>query len=180
LGVLQIISFNEEKKTVKIRYKLAQGQYDASALILLPEHGRDKGYPGKQGQVPVTIISKAGNGEAGAIVLQFPADHIDAGRQNVTPPADASSAAALRSESATPRFADPTSAIELKVAQQQLEKTLADSQDTQVELALLPSNTALSDAEVKAAAIKLNTRLQVLADQAKRLRELILQNAPKP
>src|SRR5260221_5514615 len=48
-------------------------------------------------------------------------------------------AAALDARKKPAAIADPLPAIELKVAQQQLEKTLGDLQEAQTELALLPS-----------------------------------------
>ena len=76
-------------------------------------------------------------------------------------------------------IADPLPAIELKVAQQQLEKTLADLQTAQTERALLPSKLGLSDAERKAEVIQLEHKLQVLEDQTAQLRARIQQSAPK-
>jgi hypothetical protein len=75
---------------------------------------------------------------------------------------------------------DPTSEIEMKVAQRQLEKTLADLQDAQTEEALLPSRTGLSEAEQKAGAMKLELKLKALEEQAARLRAEIQQRAPNP
>jgi tRNA A-37 threonylcarbamoyl transferase component Bud32 len=70
-------------------------------------------------------------------------------------------------------IADPTSGIELKVAQQQLEKTLNDLQDAQTDLALLPAKTDLSAAEQEAEIKKLELKVSVLERQAARLRALI-------
>ncbi len=72
---------------------------------------------------------------------------------------------------------DPLAAIELKVAQQQLEKTLADLQTAQTERALLPSKPGLSDAEQKAEAMHLERKLQVLEQHAAQLRTRIQQSA---
>ncbi len=72
--------------------------------------------------------------------------------------------------------ADPLQEIELKVAQQQLEKALNDLQDLQTEMALLPAKTGLSEAEQKAEVAKLELKQNVLREQAAQLREAILRN----
>jgi hypothetical protein len=70
--------------------------------------------------------------------------------------------------------------IELKVAQQQLEKVLGDLQAAQTELALLPSRPGQSDAEQKAEATRAERKFKVLEDQAARLRAEIEQRTRKP
>jgi hypothetical protein len=69
--------------------------------------------------------------------------------------------------------ADPLSVIELKVAEQQLEKTLTDLQDTRTELALLPTKPGLSKVAREAEVRKLDIKVRILEQQADRLREVI-------
>ncbi|MCF7787597.1 MAG: serine/threonine protein kinase [Prosthecobacter sp.] len=89
-------------------------------------------------------------------------------------------AAAIDAKNKPAAITNPIPAIELKVARQQLEKTLGNLQETQTELALLPSKTGLSEAEQKAEVMKLQSKLKVLEDQAAQLRTRIQQSAPKP
>jgi hypothetical protein len=87
---------------------------------------------------------------------------------------------------AKPRATAPASAtnpiggIEFKVAQQQLEKTLTDLQETQTQLLLLQAGTGAPAAEQEMQNQKLQYRLKILQEQSARLRELILQSAPNP
>jgi predicted Ser/Thr protein kinase len=80
---------------------------------------------------------------------------------------------------AAPRAAtaDPLPAIELKVAQRQLEKVLGDLQAVQTERALLPSKPGMSDAEQKGEVMQLERKLRVLEEQAAQLRARIQQSA---
>ncbi len=89
-------------------------------------------------------------------------------------------AAALDAKTKPAAIPDPLAAIELKVAQQQLEKTLTDLQTAQTERALLPSKPGSSDAEQKAEAMQLERKLQVLEQQAAQLRARIQQSTTKP
>ena len=121
----------------------------------------------------------------------------------VAPPAPSSSSGSALQPQATPRAAipdplppsglapppeatppaatpDPLAAIELKVAQQQLEKVLAELLTVDTERALLPSKPGLPDAEQKAEAMQLERKLQVLEKQAVQLRARIQQSATKP
>jgi septal ring factor EnvC (AmiA/AmiB activator) len=73
-----------------------------------------------------------------------------------------------------PATVDLVPAIELKVAQQHLEKTLTDMQETQAELASLRTKMKDTHPSVE----KLRTKLGALEQEAARLRAQIQQIAP--
>ena len=73
-------------------------------------------------------------------------------------------------------IADPLPAIELKVAQQQLEKVLGDLLETQAALA----SELTEKTKAHPAVMQLERKLQVLEQQASQLRATIQQNATKP
>lgn len=75
---------------------------------------------------------------------------------------------------------DPVSGIELKIAQQQLERALTDLQETQTQLLLLQSGKDVPGSNQQAETMKLQYRLKILQEQSARLRSLILESAPKP
>ena len=70
-------------------------------------------------------------------------------------------------------IADPLPSIELKVAQQQLEKTLTDLWETQTALASMRESRTDSNYEVK----QLQSKLSALEEHAERLRAIIRQSA---
>ncbi len=79
-------------------------------------------------------------------------------------------------EPAAPQSAavpDPLPAIELKVAEQQLEKTLTDLQDLQTEIALQSAQPGVAETDRKVQAEKLLLRRKILEEQSDRLRALI-------
>ncbi|MCB1211210.1 MAG: hypothetical protein KDK97_17935, partial [Verrucomicrobiales bacterium] len=85
-------------------------------------------------------------------------------------------AAAIDASNKPGVIADPPTAIELKVAQQQLEKVLTQLQESEVALALLRSEKGDSAPEV----MNLQSKIHLLEDQAANLRARIQLSAPKP
>ena len=85
-------------------------------------------------------------------------------------------AAAIDAKQKSAAIADPLPAIELKVAQQQLEKVLGDLLETQAALAIERSEKN----KTHPAVMKLEAKLKVLEEQAAQLRVIIQQSATKP
>jgi hypothetical protein len=77
------------------------------------------------------------------------------------------------------KAADPVEAIELKVAQAQLEKTLSELQQTQLDL-LAPRPSEQSPGEQEAASARLNLRLRALEEQAANLRAVLREKHRRP
>jgi hypothetical protein len=77
-------------------------------------------------------------------------------------------------------ISDPTPEIEMKVAQQQLEKTLTELQELQTEITLQPTKAGGSKAEEERQSQLLDYRMKVLQEQSERLRALIRGGVRKP
>ncbi len=86
----------------------------------------------------------------------------------------APSVAPAAQPSAAPHVAvDPTPAIEIKVAEEQLEKTLVDLEETKTELALQAAAVEGDEAEAAERSRALDAHVEALQERSRRLREAI-------